>query len=61
MQSQTDRTPRNSKLDARPLPGRTDTEELISGASEEDLALALRLVAWNPRDLGQFLKQRRAR
>ena len=33
-----------------------DAEALIAAASDADLELALRLVAWNPRDLGHFLK-----
>ncbi len=32
----------------------------LEAASDEDLELALRLVAWNARDLGQFLRNRRA-
>lgn len=33
-----------------------DTDAYIAAASDRDLELALRLVAWNPRDLGHFLK-----
>ena len=39
-----------------------DTQEvdaLIDDASDAELELALKLVAWNARDVGQFLKQHR--
>ncbi|HEX4510396.1 MAG TPA: hypothetical protein VH328_09965 [Burkholderiaceae bacterium] len=35
-----------------------DSDALLAAASDDDLELALRLVAWNQRDLGQFLKAR---
>jgi hypothetical protein len=38
-----------------------DSDALIASASDDDLELALRLVAWNRRDLGQFLKARSPR
>ena len=45
---------------ARPARGE-EADALLAAASEDDLELALRLVAWNPRDLGQFLKARAPR
>jgi hypothetical protein len=36
--------------------GVEESEALIAAASDDELAFALRLVAWNPRDLGHFLK-----
>jgi len=38
-----------------------ETDAFIAAANDDDLELALRLVAWNRRDLGQFLKTRAPR
>jgi hypothetical protein len=62
-QARSTRPPKSAAALAR-MPARAaldDADAFIAAASDADLELALRLVAWNPRDLGHFLKARAPR